>query len=492
MPTVQDLEQAETAGTLGPKSKAFLEQYRSSKVGSGTATNGAIRQNEADSGPIGRGIAQSQALLKSGAGTPVTPIRQFAIPRPSPEFQKAHPTLSGVAIGGSKLAESALSPLGGATLVASLAAPMIGIPARAMALGGAALMTPQIAGHITSAIQTKDPEQRAENLTQAAGLGLGAYGALREGILPSRGMGLPAKAIEGWTPEQSASVDSMIANKFTKAIRPSVVGKSGASDIEAYNARAVDAVKSVIANKGNLSLVDKNLEPSGKLPATLNEFTQAVEQTKKSIFDKYNALQKQAGQQGAKVDLNPIVSELKLVASKPEVNDLHPEVAKFASDMADTLQNRGPVDPALAQSYIASLNGDLETFYKNPTAENTAKAPVQAMMAKLLRKGMDESITKSTAPGYQELKNQYGALASIENDVAHRAVVDARRNSKGLLDYTDIASASDLVRGIATGNPADIALSATKKGVAEYLKFRNNPNSIVKSMFYGADKQYGQ
>ena len=65
---------------------------------------------------------------------------------------------------------------------------------------------------------------------------------------------------------------------------------------------------------------------------------------------------------------------------------------------------------------------------------------------------------------------------------------DARKNSKGLIDYTDIFSGGQVVSGILSGNPAAIASGVTQKSISAYFKFLNNPNRAVKQMFESADK----
>lgn len=417
---------------------------------------------------------------------PPTPIMPFRIPRPSEQFSKDYPRTSGIVGGVESTAESALSPAGLAIGAGSMLAPYIGIPARVMAAAGGAAMVPPMLRSINNAIQTPDTKTRWQSGTEAAGMGLMAFTGLNEGLNPPRA-GLPASAIEGAKSIIPDSVDPMITERYTKAVRPTVVGKATATQMDTANSRAVEAVKSIVANKGDLNILDQYGEPTGKLPETLHQFSQAIEQTKAKIFQQYDALQSQAGEAGAKVDLTPISEELTKVAENPVVKDIHPAVADYADGMAKSLSERSVYTPSQAQEAIAHLNAKLEAFYKNPTYENASAASVDAMMANKLRSGLDETIDSATGEAYQPLKNQYGALSSIEKDVAHRAIVDARRNVKGLVDFTDIFSASDLVKGLATQNPAMLASAAAKKGFAEWIKWKNNPNVTVRKMFQGVD-----
>lgn len=287
-----------------------------------------------------------------------------------------------------------------------------------------------------------------------------------------------------------AKVDQFISQQYQKGVRPTSVGNNTEGQLASNQARQLGAVKSIVANKANLHLVDQYGEPTGTVPQTLSQFSQAVDQTKATVFAKYNALQKQAGAQGAKVDLVPAATELQTVANDRVLNDLHPEVATYAKSKADMLTARGTYTTEEAQNAIKTLNTSLEAFYKNPSYDNASRASVDSLVVSKLREGLDATIESTTGPGYQELKNEYGALRSIEKDVIHRAIVDGRKNNVGVLaSIGDYASGAELVRGLITMNPADLAVSGTIKGIGLFQKYINNPNTAIKRLFEAADAQ---
>ena len=69
-----------------------------------------------------------------------------------------------------------------------------------------------------------------------------------------------------------------------------------------------------------------------------------------------------------------------------------------------------------------------------------------------------------------------------------RAVVDARRNNRGLIDFTDIMTSGDIVSGMLRREPATMAAGAAGKTLASYYKMLNDPNKIVKTMFSEVEK----
>jgi len=289
-----------------------------------------------------------------------------------------------------------------------------------------------------------------------------------------------------------------------KGLRPSVVGKTTHAQYKKYIERAREAVKTIIADKDNLILTDEsgNLI-KGELPKSLKQFTEAIGQSKKSIFAQYDAMAEKAG--GSKIVLNPIADELNLIAANKVVRDKSPGVAEYAAARAKSLLSNAPKTPlsgrvenvgppkatytaSQAQEAIAHYNNSLEAYYKNPSYDNANIASVDAMIVNRLRRELDRTIEESVGPGYQQLKNTYGALTALEKDVTHRAIVDARKNIKGLIDFTDIFSGGQVITGIATGQPVLIGTGLAQKGIAKTYKWWIDPNRIVSSMFGKVEK----
>lgn len=269
-----------------------------------------------------------------------------------------------------------------------------------------------------------------------------------------------------------------------KGIRPGVAKQGTAKLSEDYLNRAEDAVKNIIANKDNLVLTDYHGNViNGELPKSLKQFSDAVDQTKRRIFNQYDDLTKKAGEAGAQVSLDPIVKALESEAGNVVLQDTNRGIANYAKNQAKIFEKRGFYTAQQAQDAIATYNSSLEAFYKNPNPNTAHKARIDAIIVKNLRKSLDDTIENAVGDGYQELKNAYGSLKTIEKDLAHRAVVDARKNVKGLVDFADIFTSGELLAGIATMNPKMVIRAGAWKAMKEYFKMINNPNYIVKDMF---------
>lgn len=282
--------------------------------------------------------------------------------------------------------------------------------------------------------------------------------------------------------------DQAISDLYTKAIKPTIVGKTAPGQVEKYAGQVSSAVKSIVKNKPNLTLVDSFGDPAKELPQTIDQFRQSIEQTKASIFKQYDAMASAAGDKGAVVDLHPIAVELNKVATNNIVNDLHPDLAAYAAERAKTLLARGKYSTPDAQEAVQNLNRSLDAYYRNPSYETASKASIDSLIANQLRGGLDSVIENSGSPGYQALRDQYSALKGIEKDVIKRGIVEARQTGGRGLNIGDMVSAEELIRGLATHNPAAMVTAGAIKGLQALRRYLTDPNRAVRKMFEKADQ----
>lgn len=298
---------------------------------------------------------------------------------------------------------------------------------------------------------------------------------------------------ERFRPTQK-EIDNYVLDKFERGVKPTIVGKTGTlGQADKYKQNAVEAVKIIANNKDNLKFVDDaGEEIVGRTPQSMREFAESIDQTKKSVFEKYNDLAKQAGKAGGEIDGENIVKELDVVKGNKALSVTNPEAIKYADDVQKRLMefdDKGEFvgykkfDVPLAQDIVKNYNNSLELFYRNPSYDSASRAAIDAGVVNNFRKSLDDVIENLTGEQYQALKNQYAALKTIEKDVVKRANILARQNNKSLLDYSDIFSGGEMVAGIMTLNPAMFAKGAAQKGIKEWFKYLNSPNRAVKKMF---------
>jgi hypothetical protein len=280
---------------------------------------------------------------------------------------------------------------------------------------------------------------------------------------------------------------SIVKRGVVKGFRPTVVGKDTAPKVANYYARATDAVKTIVENKGNLRIVDAAGQVGPKLPETLSETSQAISQSKKLIFKQYDDMRVAAGQGNAVVDLSDLVTELEKVANDKVIVQNAPEVASYAQAKAKAMKGSA-YTPAEAQDAIQMYNSKLEAFYKNPDYSNAAKTALDDRIARYMRTKLDELIESEVGPGYQDLKNKYGSLKAIEKEVNHRMIVEERKNPMGFFDGLNAFTGYEAIRGVLTMKPEVLMAAVGAKGIQNWMKKLNNPDKYIKEMFIGVDR----
>lgn len=297
--------------------------------------------------------------------------------------------------------------------------------------------------------------------------------------------------MKGDTPASVSTVDDPlhknIVDNYTKAIKPTIAGKSDLPSLQKYNTNVVSAVKSIADNKDNLSFTTNEGETeAGRTPKSPMELSQAIDQTKQNIFKQYDALTKQTGKTGARIDTNPIAQALSEVVNNKALQISHPEAVKYAQILQDRLTDEH-LDPDTVQDIIKNYNSSLEAFYRNPSYDTASKAAIDAGVVSRFREALDNTIQKATGENYQGLKKQYGALSSIEKDVAKRAVVLARQSSatggSGIADYAQVFSGGDMVHGILSLNPALFAKGVTQSALTKLFTHLKSPDRAIQKMF---------
>jgi hypothetical protein len=456
-------DQADAGGSmLGAMWKGFLH-------GAGDVPYGVAQMAQHAAAPLKQPIQRAVNALGMGGGPQgqqPPDMDQLVKQREQVYGQspavRAHPIASGVGRLGGEMAATAplaLVPGGTATLPGRL-----GMGAATGAFAAAA--QPVAGGNFA-----------AEKLKQA---GLGAAGGLAGGALGEAVGSSLGKAIAGDTPQ---AIDAALNKSFRQAVKPGIGGRTNISQLGAQDRRILSAVDSIIAEKPHLALTDAyGNQIQGQLPRTLRQFSEAIEQTKSTLFRSYNQMATAAGTQGAMVDLSPAIQELQKISGTPAVRDFYPRVAADANQLAQNLAARRAYTTEEAQDAIQAINRSLTPFYKNPTQETVNHAAVMAPVVRLLREGLDQAVERFQGPGYQNLKLRYGALRDIEKDIASAVHRDA--NKRGLTDvFWDIPASEEALRGILTLNPAALARAGTIKMAQAGMRYINSPNRAISRLF---------
>lgn len=276
----------------------------------------------------------------------------------------------------------------------------------------------------------------------------------------------------------SEKISDTIGDLYNKAVRPTTI-KGNSAILAKNNANVEAGVRAIVDNKDNLSLGEEGVQT----PETLAHTSDAIAQTKDAIFNKYDAMQKEATGKGTTINGLGLAQSLQPIIDDKALEVVSPQTKEYAVKLFDRLQNAGDMTPEEAQDMIKGFNGRLKAYYRNPSPDQYGNTAVDALVANNARKSLDDAITSASGPGYQALKNQYGALSSMEKDVGRAAQRASNYQNKGLLDFSDIFTGEQVARGILSGNPAEVASGLGGRLIKEYYKKLNNPDANIKNMF---------
>lgn len=303
----------------------------------------------------------------------------------------------------------------------------------------------------------------------------GAFGTVAGGVL---GAATPVvgKAARSVLLPVEQKISNTLRSAIDKGIKPYFTNSSKAFKNKYYQ-NAEKAFLTIFENKPKI-MSEELGEEVAKLPTNRAEMLEALYKTKQAIYNQFHQVAVDAGDAGAKFDVGDIISNLDGVVQSKKYS---PDIRNYAESLKAELGELAGEAPEVIEARIQDLNNSLGGFYEGRVSK--AKAQVDASVAKLMREKLDGIIEKATGEPYQVLKNKYGALKTVEKDLARQVANEARKAQKGLIDFTDIFTGGDLITGVVTGNPLLFAKGLAGKGIKEYMKFMNNPNRFIKEAF---------
>ena len=280
------------------------------------------------------------------------------------------------------------------------------------------------------------------------------------------------------TPEQKiATAEKSMTEGIQKGVKPTILGKQTLSSQAKFYDNFKTGLKTIAENRDKLEIVNADGETVNK-PQTNAELSQAIDQTKKTIYDQYNSMTKAATGADAKIDVSGVVKKLENTTTNLKYS---PQTRAYAKSMMAEIGELQNASPDVIEARIKDLNSNLTGYYEGRTSK--AQASLDAAVASNLRELLDKKIEETQGPGYQDLKNKYGALKSMEKDVNKRAIVTARANAKNLPStLVDAWSGAEVAGGLFTGNLMPVIKGLASKGLGAYYKNLNAPDRYIANM----------
>lgn len=380
----------------------------------------------------------------------------------------------------------------------ALTAPMWSALAPAMAtqwVGNAALLWAIEWGIDTLATQYGSQWNLDISSMQAA---LGIWGGALGGVITNKLANLPKNQQENIRKEASKYIE--------KSIKPTVKGKQSQVAYDKFIDDALDVTDYMSKNKKVLEFTDDAWEVvRWELPKNLRETSEALSNMKKYIYDQYNGIAQKAWDAWAKVNLNKLYDKLDDLANNNAVNLANPwlknAIESYKNQLLQYSDDLGNITIQEAQDTMQYYNKILDAYFKNPwaMATDTSKNIVVANLKRWLAEAVDESMDdvlnawinkwSTASQQYRDWKQLYSKIKTIEDEVSKRALVEARKNTKGLsTDIIDALAWGNLVEWLLTQNPTWLLKWAVMKWINAFNKYLNSPNTQIRNLFTLVDK----
>jgi hypothetical protein len=302
------------------------------------------------------------------------------------------------------------------------------------------------------------------------------------GLLASRAV------VNQYSVKGARKIDALIRTNLTKALKPRMSKMKSHRQMQEYAEKARAALNAIVADKHNLTYEMGTIQ--GELPETVAQFLEATAQTKRDLFVASEEMIVAAGERGIRISPQTALDMLKKKLDNKALIDGAPKTIDYIKTRIALLEARvakGGYSPSEAQELIITLNQTAKEALNNPSLDTVTRAAVDSEINFHLRETLSEAIDAAEGPGYQELRNLYGSLLHIEDDVARSAARVAMKGKKGLIDFSDIFTSYVAVEAILTGNPSRFAAAGGARAMAARLKWLNNPDVLVRKMFQGME-----
>lgn len=284
------------------------------------------------------------------------------------------------------------------------------------------------------------------------------------------------------TPEEIAAANT---EKFNSNLNKAIpVLKKDVKDLAGKQKSAQTAFQDIVSNKDTLGLVDEEGAP--RFPENFTETAGVQQQRLGQIYKDYTA-------------------KLSTVDKPRFEQDIHSQIFKQIDDLNNALKKENSVDgrraltkirgelsslrdlsPEGIQNYIESINQRTRVAPGHPpTAEQIKLANLGGEMRKLL----DTSISKLNGPGYQQLRNTYGAHKALESQLLQAAKKEIN-NTPGFTDkITSLGITAEGLNFLLTHDPHALLIAGGIKGATAFTKWLNSPQRALRNIFNDLEAQ---
>ena len=298
---------------------------------------------------------------------------------------------------------------------------------------------------------------------------------------------------------QADNVRKEAEQYINKSIKPTVKWKMNQADYNKFIDDTLDIVDLMDKNKWILQYTDDAWNAvKWQMPTNMRETSEAIWNLKKVLYDQYNEIAKQAGDAGARVNMNKAFQQLDDLSKDISQNIANPQTKNIIDTYKDALlqytDDAGTIAIEDAQKLTQDFNKQLTAFFKNPNMNDVSKNSIVAQLNKWTKDAINDSIDdvldnsikngSSASSQYTQLKSFYGKIKTIEDEISKRALVEARKNAKGLSStILDSLSWWELTSAVLSLDPVKAGKAWVMNLISRYYNYVNNPNTQLNNLF---------
>ena len=303
---------------------------------------------------------------------------------------------------------------------------------------------------------------------------------------------------------QADNVRKEAEQYINKSIKPTVKWKMNQADYNKFIDDTLDIVDLMDKNKWILQYTDDAWNAvKWQMPTNMRETSEALWNLKKVLYDQYNEIAKQAGDAGARVNMNKAFQQLDDLSKDISQNIANPQTKNIIDTYKDALlqytDDAGTIAIEDAQKLTQDFNKQLTAFFKNPNMNDVSKNSIVAQLNKWTKDAINDSIDdvldnsikngSSASSQYTQLKSFYGKIKTIEDEISKRALVEARKNAKGLSStILDSLSWWEFTSAVLSLDPVKAGKAWVMNLISRYYNYVNNPNTQLNNLFKLVEK----
>ena len=298
---------------------------------------------------------------------------------------------------------------------------------------------------------------------------------------------------------QADNVRKEAEQYINKSIKPTVKWKMNQADYNKFIDDTLDIVDLMDKNKWILQYTDDAWNAvKWQMPTNMRETSEALWNLKKVLYDQYNEIAKQAGDAGARVNMNKAFQQLDDLSRDVSQNIANPKTQAIIDEFKEALlkntDDAGTIAIEDAQKLTQDFNKQLTAFFKNPNMNDVSKNSIVAQLNKWTKDAINDSIDdvldnsikngSSASSQYTQLKSFYGKIKTIEDEISKRALVEARKNAKGLSStILDSLSWWEFTSAVLSLDPVKAGKAWVMNLISRYYNYVNNPNTQLNNLF---------